>query len=180
VPDGAGDFLRSIHSDGAHAEEDTLEAKTDEHYMRLALEEARAAIPEGEVPVGCVIVHEGRVLARAHNLRETRNDPTAHAEMVAYARAGAELGTWHLDDTTVYCTVEPCCMCAGAAVNARVGRIVYGIADPKSGGCGSVFDIARAEGLNHRCEVTGRVLEQECLELLRGFFREKRAKRNGG
>jgi tRNA(adenine34) deaminase len=143
----------------------------------MALAEARAAIPEGEVPVGCVIVRGEKVLARAHNLRESLNDPTAHAEMIAYTQAGSALGTWHLDGTTVYCTVEPCCMCAGAAVNARVTRIVYGIADPKSGGCGSVFDIADHEGLNHRCQVTGGVLEQECLELLQGFFR---ARRRGG
>ena len=150
------------------------EEKSDEYYMKLALAEARAAIPEDEVPVGCVIVHEDNVIARAHNLRETLNDPTAHAEMIAYTQAGSALGTWHLDDTTVYCTVEPCCMCAGAAVNARVKRIVYGIADPKSGACGSVFNIANDPGLNHRCEVTGGVMEAECLELLRGFFRSRR------
>jgi tRNA(adenine34) deaminase len=151
-----------------------LKNKDDEYYMRQALAQARAAIPEGEVPVGCVIVHEGEVIARAHNLRETLNDPTAHAEMIAYTQAGSALGTWHLDGATVYCTVEPCCMCAGAAVNARIKRIVYGVADPKSGGCGSVFNIAHAPALNHRCRVRGGVLEEECLELLRGFFRKKR------
>jgi tRNA(adenine34) deaminase len=160
-----------LHEDD---EESVLEKKSDEYYMRLALAEARSAVAEGEVPVGCVIVYDGEVIARAHNLRETLNDPTAHAEMIAYTQAGSALGTWHLDDTTVYCTVEPCCMCAGAAVNARVGRIVYGIADPKSGGCGSVFNIADTDGLNHRCRVTGGVMQQECLELLRGFFRSRR------
>lgn len=151
-----------------------LEAKTDDYYMKLALAEARAAIPEGEVPVGCVIVYSGRVIARAHNLRETLRDPTAHAEMIAYTQAGEALGTWHLDGTTLYCTVEPCCMCAGAAVNARVKRIVYGIADPKSGGCGSVFNIADESRLNHRCIVRGGVIAGECLELLREFFRSRR------
>jgi tRNA(adenine34) deaminase len=166
--------VRNGHDKTPVRGEVVLQNKGDEHYMKLALAEARAAILEGEVPVGCVIVHEGTVIARAHNLRETLNDPTAHAEMIAYTQAGSALGTWHLDDATVYCTVEPCCMCAGAAVNARIARIVYGIADPKSGACGSVFDIADNPGLNHRCAVTGGVMQQECLDLLRGFFRERR------
>ena len=151
-----------------------MREKTDADYMRLALAEARQAIPEGEIPVGCVIVHEGNVIARAHNQRETLNDATAHAEMIALTQAGAALGTWHLDGTVLYCTVEPCCMCAGAAVNARVARVVFGIADPKSGGCGSIFDIPREPRLNHRLDVTGGVLADEALELLREFFRPRR------
>jgi len=143
--------------------------------MRLALAEAGTAADEGEVPVGCVVVHDGRVIGRAHNRREALNDPTAHAEMIALTQAGAALGTWHLDGVVVYCTVEPCCMCAGAMVNARVSRVVYGVADPKSGACGSIFDVPREPRLNHRFEVLGGVMEAECLALLREFFRAKRS-----
>ena len=146
----------------------------DERYMGLALEEARAAGAKGEVPVGCVVVHEGRVIGRGHNLRETLNDPTAHAEMVALRQAAAALGRWRLDGAEVFCTVEPCCMCAGALVNARVARLVYGVADAKSGGCGSVFDIAREPRLNHRLQVRGGVLADQSLALLRDFFEPRR------
>jgi len=146
----------------------------DERYMGLALEEARAAGAKGEVPVGCVVVHEGRVIGRGHNLRETLNDPTAHAEMVALRQAAAARGRWRLDGAEVFCTVEPCCMCAGALVNARVARLVYGIADAKSGGCGSVFDIPREPRLNHRLQVQGGVLADQSLALLRDFFEPRR------
>jgi len=146
----------------------------DEAFMRLALEEAAAAIPEGEVPVGCIVVAAGRVISRAHNLRETLADPTAHAEILALRAAAAETGSWHLDGAVVYCTIEPCCMCAGALVNARVQRLVYGAADPKSGACESVFDIPREPRLNHRLEVTGGVLADEAVALLRRFFAERR------
>jgi tRNA(Arg) A34 adenosine deaminase TadA len=151
--------------------------RTDEDYMRMALTEARAAGAEDEVPIGCVIVHEGAVIARAHNQREQLNDPTAHAEMIALTQAGAALGTWHLEGTTAYCTVEPCCMCAGALVNARVARIVYGVADSKSGGCDSIFDIPREPRLNHRAEVRAGVMADEALALLREFFAAKRQQR---
>ena len=142
----------------------------DESFMRLALEEAKDAVAGGDVPVGCVIVHQGRAVGRAHNMREALSDPTAHAEMIALRQAAATLGSWRLEAVTVYCTVEPCCMCAGALVNARVGRLVYGVADPKSGACGSVFDIVREPRLNHRIEVKGGVLAAEALDLLRRFF----------
>jgi tRNA(adenine34) deaminase len=142
--------------------------------MRLALKEAENAVAGGDVPVGCVIVHEGRVIARAHNLREALQDPTAHAEVVALKQAAAALGRWRLDGATAYCTVEPCCMCAGALVNARVERLVYGVCDPKSGACGSVFDIPREPRLNHRLDVTGGVLADEALELLQRFFEPRR------
>lgn len=142
--------------------------------MELALEEARAAAAEGEVPVGCVIVHEGHVVGRGHNLRESLGDPTAHAEIVALKRAAAAVGHWRLEGVTVYCTVEPCCMCAGALVNARVARLVYGVADPKSGACGSVLNIPSERRLNHRFDVRGGVLEQKAVELLRGFFEPRR------
>ncbi len=146
----------------------------DERYMRMALEEARAAAGKDEVPVGCVVVREDEVIGRGHNLRESAADPTAHAEIVALRRAAEALGRWHLDGATLYCTVEPCCMCAGALVNARVARLVYGVADPKSGACGSIFDVPREPRLNHRLEVRAGVLEQEALALLRRFFASRR------
>ncbi len=149
-------------------------SEEDLRYMRQALEEAREAASAGEVPVGCVVVHDGRVVGNAHNLREARSDPTAHAEILALRRAAEALGTWHLDGATAYVTVEPCCMCAGALVNARVERLVYGVRDPKSGACGSLYDIPEDARLNHRVEVTGGVLAGKALELLRRFFRSRR------
>ena len=146
----------------------------DERYMGLALDEARAAGAKGEVPVGCVVVADGAVIGRGHNLRETLSDPTAHAEIVALRQAAAARGRWRLDGAAVYCTVEPCCMCAGALVNARVTRLVYGIADPKSGACESIFDIPREPRLNHRLEVEGGVRADEALALLRDFFATRR------
>jgi tRNA(adenine34) deaminase len=149
----------------------------DERFMREALRLARDAMDAEEVPVGCVIVHEGRVIARAHNQRETLRDPTAHAEMIALTQAAAALERWRLETATVYCTVEPCCMCAGALVNARIERVVYGVPDPKSGGCGSIFDICRDPRVNHRVRVTPGVLREECLDLLREFFTSRRTGR---
>ena len=146
----------------------------DERYMGMALDEARAAGAKGEVPVGCVVVADGAVIGRGHNLRETENDPTAHAEVVALRHAATARGRWRLDGAVVYCTVEPCCMCAGALVNARVTRLVYGIADPKSGACESIFDIPREPRLNHRLEVEGGVRADEALALLREFFATRR------
>jgi len=142
--------------------------------MRLALEEARRAHERDEVPVGCVIVHEGRVVGRGHNQRESLADPTAHAEVVALRQAAGALGTWHLEGTTAYVTVEPCCMCAGALVNARVGRLVYGVAQPKSGACKSLYNIPQDPRLNHRLEVRADVLARQSAELLRDFFRARR------
>jgi len=146
--------------------------------MRRALGQAEAALEAGEVPVGCVIVRGDELLAEAHNMRETLGDPTAHAEMLALTQAADAVGGWRLSGTTVYCTLEPCCMCAGALVNARVQRLVYGLADPKSGGCGSVVDIPALPALNHRVEVKGGVLADEVLELMRRFF-EPRRRRQG-
>jgi len=146
----------------------------DESFMAEALKEARIAAEEGEVPVGAVIVHEGRVIARAHNQRETLNDPTAHAEMIALTQASATLGRWRLTDTTVYVTLEPCTMCAGALVLARVGRLVFAAPDPKAGACGSLYDIVTDPRLNHRVAVTEGVLRAEASELLQTFFRERR------
>lgn len=142
--------------------------------MAEALKEAHRAAEEGEVPVGAVIVQGQRLIARAHNQRETLNDPTAHAEMIALTQASAALGRWRLTDTTVYVTLEPCAMCAGAMVLARVGRLVYGSRDPKAGACGSVYDIVRDPKLNHRVEVTEGVLKEEASGLLSEFFKLRR------
>lgn len=139
--------------------------------MRVALAEAEAAARKGEVPVGCVIVDDGgRELARGHNLRETLADPTAHAETVAIKEAAARALSWRLDGATVYVTLEPCAMCAGALVHARVGRVVYGCADPKGGAIDTMFGIGRDIRLNHRFEVVSGVLADECAEILRAFF----------
>ena len=146
----------------------------DEIFMRRALVEARTALDIEEVPVGAVIVHEGRIVAAAHNQRETLLDPTAHAEMIAVTQAAAALETWRLLDCTLYVTLEPCPMCAGAIVQARIPRLVYGATDPKAGACGSLYQIARDHRLNHQAEVIGGVLATECAELLEKFFRAQR------
>jgi tRNA(adenine34) deaminase len=144
---------------------------TDEKWMRIALEEADAAAARGEVPVGCLITDlHGRPLGRGHNAREALADPTAHAEIVALREASARALTWRLDGATVYVTLEPCPMCAGALVNARVARVVYGCSDPKAGAIDTMFGIGRDERLNHRFAVEAGVLEAECAERLRGFF----------
>lgn len=142
----------------------------DVAYMALALEEARAAAAEGEVPIGAVVVCEGAVVARAHNRRENENDPTAHAELIAIREAARRLGRWRLSDCTVYATLEPCPMCAGAMHQARIERLVYGAADPKAGAVGTLYDLSSDERLNHRFSVTSGVLAEESAELLREFF----------
>jgi tRNA(adenine34) deaminase len=150
----------------------------DEHerWMSAALAEADVAAREGEVPVGCVIVSAaGELLALGHNLRETREDPTAHAEIVAIREAAQRLGTWRLEETTLYVTLEPCVMCAGAMVNARVGRVVYGCADPKGGACATLFAIGDDARLNHRFPATGGVLADACADRLKRFFAALRA-----
>jgi len=147
---------------------------SDEDFMREALKEARRAFEEEEVPVGAVIVKDGEILARAHNLREKLNDPTAHAELIAIRLAAAKLNSWRLLDTTLYATVEPCPMCAGAIVLARVKRLVFGATDPKAGAAGTLMNLLDDGRLNHQVEVTGGVLEEESRELLRAFFLQRR------
>lgn len=142
--------------------------------MRAALREARAADESDEVPVGCVVVHEGTVIGRGHNQVEGLQDATAHAEILAIGAASNALRSWRLSECTLYVTLEPCAMCAGAMVLARVGRLVYGAADPKAGACGSVLDVIGEPRLNHRVEVTAGVLSEECGEVLRTFFARKR------
>jgi len=147
---------------------------SDEYFMQEALEEAQKAFEEDEVPIGAVIVRNGEILARAHNLREKLNDPTAHAELIAIRLAAGKLNSWRLLDTTVYVTVEPCPMCAGAIVLARVKRLVFGAADPKAGAAGTLMNLLDDARLNHQVEITGGVLEEESRKLLRTFFLQKR------
>ncbi len=142
----------------------------DEKFMREALAEARAAAAVGEVPIGAVVVRAGEIVARAHNRRELDQDPSAHAEFAAVCAAARSLGRWRLSDCTVYVTLEPCCMCAGLMVNARVGRCVYGAADAKAGALGSLYDLNADSRLNHRFNVTAGVLADECRELLSNYF----------
>ena len=150
----------------------------DEHFMREALREAQKAFEKDEVPVGAVIVHEGKVIARAHNQNVMLKDPTAHAEMVAITEAAAHLQSERLLKTDLYVTIEPCAMCAGALVLARVRRIVFGAKDLKAGACGSVVNIAHHSKLNHRIQIIGGVLESDCRRLLQEFFKKKRLKEN--
>lgn len=146
----------------------------DERYMRIALEAARRAEARGEVPVGAVVVVAGEPIAEAANAPIGQRDPTAHAEIVALRRAARTSGNYRLPGTTLYVTLEPCCMCVGAMIHARVARLVFGAADPKSGAAGSVFALAQAPAHNHRMQVDGGVLAAECAELLQSFFRTRR------
>ena len=157
-----------------------MNASTDIEWMRLALQEAqfcrRAAPLPADVPVGAICVFDGEIVARGHNQRELLNDPTAHAETLALREAARVLGTSHLNGITLYVTLEPCAMCAGALWLSRARRVVFGAWDEKAGACGSVFDVARDPRLNHNLEVWGGVLQDECALLLREFFEEQRKK----
>jgi tRNA(adenine34) deaminase len=146
----------------------------DERIMRLALEEARAAAEGGDVPVGAVIVRGDEILARAGNAREREQDPTAHAEILALRRASGAIGSWHLEGCAMVVTLEPCAMCAGAIVLARLDRLVFGASDPKAGFAGSLGDLVRDGRLNHEVDVTAGVLAEECGDVLRAFFADRR------
>ena len=143
--------------------------------MQVALEEAEAAKSLGEVPIGAVVVHDGEIIGRGHNLRETSNDPTTHAEMIAIRMAAEKIGHWRLLDTTLYVTLEPCVMCMGAIILARIPRLVYACRDPRAGAVGSIYDFAKDERFNHKVEVTEGVLGEDCSQLLSGFFQALRA-----
>ena len=151
-----------------------LAAQNDSRFMLEAIKEADAAAQEDEVPIGAVIVYEGKVIARAHNQRETLNDPTAHAEIIALTQAAEYLSSWRLCGCTMYVTLEPCPMCAGALVNARIDRLVYGPADAKAGACESLYNIVQDERLNHRIEVVKDFMSEPCKLLLKEFFAAKR------
>ena len=146
----------------------------DERFMRESLAFARIAYAEQEVPIGAVVVRDRHILGRGRNRRERLADPTHHAEIEAIREAAGKAGTWRLDGAVLYATVEPCPMCAGAAVNARIARIVYGCADPKAGYCGTLGDVPRDPRLNHRCAVEGGLLGDESAALLQQFFRARR------
>ncbi|GAC1322747.1 MAG: tRNA adenosine(34) deaminase TadA [Thermoleophilaceae bacterium] len=146
----------------------------DEYFMRLALREAERALDHDDVPVGCVIAHGGEVVGAAPNERELRADPTAHAEVIAVREAARALGSWRLTETVMYVTLEPCAMCAGAIVLARIPRVVFGATDPKAGAAGSVLDVLGEPRLNHRPQVATGLLAQESAELLRRFFALRR------
>ena len=151
-----------------------MRIQDDEQGMRAALREARASEAKDEVPIGAVVVHDGLVIGRGHNQVEALQDATAHAEILAIGAASNALGSWRLNDCTLYVTLEPCAMCAGAIVLARMGRLVYGATDPKAGACGSVLDVIHEPRLNHRVRVDNGVLAEECGDLLRQFFQKKR------
>ena len=153
------------------------EPKPDEAYMEEALREARAAGAEGEVPVGAVVVKDGRVIGRGHNQRELLRDPTAHAEMIAVTQAAAAVESWRLDGATMFVTLEPCPMCAGALVAARLGRLVFGAADPRAGACGSLYNLCADPRLNHAVPLTRDVRAGECTALLAEFFTSRRPAR---
>jgi tRNA(adenine34) deaminase len=142
--------------------------------MREAMAEAQAAIAHDDVPIGAVVVHDGSIIGRGRNERERRADPTAHAEVLALREAAAALGSWRVLDSTLYVTLEPCAMCAGAIVLSRISRVVFGCTDPKAGAAGSVLDVLAEPRLNHRPEVVGGVMAEDCAELLRTFFRARR------
>jgi tRNA(adenine34) deaminase len=146
----------------------------DEYYMHLAIREAERALEHDDVPIGAVVVRDGEVVGAGHNERELRQDPTAHAELIALREAARRLGSWRILDSVLYVTLEPCAMCAGAIVLARVPRVVFGCADPKAGAAGSVLDVLAEPRLNHRPEVAGGLLDLECAALLTDFFSSRR------
>jgi tRNA(adenine34) deaminase len=154
--------------------------RSDEEGIEAALREARLSTERDEVPVGCVIVQDGIVVGRGHNQVEGLNDATAHAEILAIGAASTTLGSWRLSECTLYVTLEPCAMCAGAIILARLGRLVYGAADPKAGACGSVLDVIREPRLNHSLPVTSGILAEACGAILREFFAAKRRRVEAG
>ena len=153
--------------------------KLDRYYMQLAIESAKIAEDNGDVPIGAVIVRQGEIIGKAYNQREQLQDPTAHAEIIALTQAAAALENWHLNGCTMYVTLEPCPMCAGALVLARIDRLVYGCDDPKTGACGSLYNIVTDDRLNHKLEVTTGVLEEDCRQQLQNFFQRRRNKKTG-
>jgi tRNA(adenine34) deaminase len=148
--------------------------RRDEHFMRLALREATRALEHDDIPVGAIVVHDGGVIGSGHNERELRCDPTAHAEVIALRDAARTLGSWRVLESVLYVTLEPCAMCAGAIVLARIPRVVFGASDPKAGAAGSVLDVLAEPRLNHRPQVQAGMLAGECAELLRSFFASRR------
>jgi len=151
---------------------------TDEKYMRTALKQAEKAYNLGETPIGCVIVHEDKIIARGYNRRNTDKNPLAHAEVAAIKKASKKLGDWRLEECTLYVTLEPCPMCAGAIVQARIPRVVMGCMNPKAGCAGSVLDMLHEEGFNHQAETESGVLGEECSTMMKNFFKKLRENKN--
>ncbi|MBW1823729.1 MAG: tRNA adenosine(34) deaminase TadA [Deltaproteobacteria bacterium] len=147
---------------------------SEEQYMRMALEEAEKALKKGEIPIGAVLVFKGKVLARAHNMPISLNDPTAHAEILVLREAALKMGNYRLPNTSLYVTVEPCVMCIGALVQARIEKLTFGVFDLKSGACGSVYDIPSSPGILHKMTVVSGILEEECRRIIQEFFKKKR------
>ena len=154
--------------------EQDLQKKTDEKYMRQALTQAKKAAALGEVPIGCLIVYDGKIIGRGYNRRKTDKSTLSHAELIAIKKADKKIGDWRLEDCTLYVTLEPCQMCAGAIVQARIPRVVMGCKNPKAGCAGSILDLFHEPRFNHQVEVTEGVLDEECSEMLSGFFRALR------
>lgn len=155
-------------------DEPIIDLHSDSHFMGEALRQAARAYQAAETPIGAVIVRKGRIIARAFNQVETLTDATAHAEMLAITQAEADIGNWRLTDCTLYVTKEPCPMCAGAIVHARLARVVFGTSDPKAGAAGGAMNLLQFPTLNHQCEITPGLREEECTQLLKAFFREQR------
>ena len=150
---------------------------TDEKFMRQAIKQAKKAYALDETPIGCVIVHEGKVIGRGYNRRNTDKSPLAHAEITAIRKASRKIGDWRLEECTLYVTLEPCQMCAGAIIQARIPRVVVGCMNPKAGCAGSVLNLLRVERFNHQAELTTGVLEEECSGMMKQFFKELRARK---
>jgi tRNA(adenine34) deaminase len=165
-------FAGDIFSSNCMASDETQQI--DERYMKSAIDAAMIAKENGDVPIGAVIVHQGQIIAKAYNQREQLKDPTAHAEIIALTQAAAALESWRLNGCTIYVTLEPCPMCAGALVLARVDRLVFGCDDPKAGAIKSLYNIVQDKRLNHRLEITSGILAEECSAILTDFFRKKR------
>ncbi|MBU8568177.1 tRNA adenosine(34) deaminase TadA [Virgibacillus pantothenticus] len=149
----------------------------DEHMMKIAIQEAKQAAEQGEVPIGALIAYDNEVIATAHNLRETTQSTLAHAELLAIQQANEKIGSWRLEDCTLYVTLEPCPMCAGAIVQSRIKRVVYGAYDPKAGCAGTLFNLLDDARFNHQVDVTAGVLEKECANLLKDFFKRLRERK---
>ncbi|MCE5186853.1 MAG: tRNA adenosine(34) deaminase TadA [Planctomycetaceae bacterium] len=163
----------------ANSDLNPVDAQSDERFMRMAIDQAYMAEEKGDVPIGCVIIHQGRVIAKGCNQRELLGDPTAHAEIIALTQAAEYIGNWRLEGCTIYVTLEPCPMCAGALVLGRLDRLVYGTDDPKTGAVKSLYNIVQDPRLNHRLEVTSGVLESECRKQLQDFFKRRRTENAG-
>ncbi|OQA03528.1 MAG: tRNA-specific adenosine deaminase [Planctomycetes bacterium ADurb.Bin401] len=155
-----------------------MDETTDQRFMKAAIDQAYIALENEDVPVGAVIVHENKIIAKGYNQRHHLNDPTAHAEIIALTAAAEHIGHWRLHGCTIYVTLEPCSMCAGALVLARIDRLVFGCSDPKTGACGSLYNIVQDKRLNHQVEVTKDVLADDCATMLQDFFRNKRRTAN--